>query len=69
MEMMSHCRNAVIRDSFGHKGAFFLGELHYTENKFSLLSVRKDHFPRKVIPLYFQDFTMQYTESQSNMKQ
>ena len=37
-EMTSHCKSAAIRDSFGHKGAFFLGKLHYTE---SLSVIRK----------------------------
>ena len=32
-EMTSHCKSAAIQDSFGHNGAFFLGELHYTESK------------------------------------
>ena len=32
------CKSAAISDSFGHKGAFFLGVHHYTE---SLLSVMK----------------------------
>ena len=36
---MSHCKSAAIWDSFGHKGAFFLGELHYTDSKLGLLSV------------------------------
>ena len=34
-EMTSHCKSAAIWDSSGHKGAFFLGELHYTESKFT----------------------------------
>ena len=38
-EMMSHFKSAAIWDRFGHKGAFFLGELHYTESKLGLLSV------------------------------
>ena len=40
---MSHCKSAAIRDSFGHKGAFFLGELQYTESKLGLLSVINSH--------------------------
>ena len=39
LKEMSHCKSAATWDSFGHKGAFFLGELHYTESKLGLLSV------------------------------
>ena len=45
-EMMSHCESAAIRDIFGHKGTFFLDELHYTESKLSLLSVIRSYLFR-----------------------
>ena len=38
-EMTSHRKSAAIQDSFGHKGAFFLADLHYTESLLGLLSV------------------------------
>ena len=56
---MSHCKSAAIWDSFGHKGAFFLGDtvtspsLYNNKNIATNPFIRTHVTPRSTIPAQF----------------